>query len=113
MKRTPPRDVNDVLVHLYGISQTKPIEQFQSAALALFKPVLTFDAAIWGAGLTTDTGIDIDSFHLHNKSPDMVAAYEEVKHLDVSTTRIYTHVLKVAAGCTSSPLDSLSSLMLD
>jgi site-specific recombinase XerD len=29
-------------------------------------------------------------------------------HSDVSTTMIYTHVLKVAAGGTSSPLDSLA-----
>ncbi len=28
-------------------------------------------------------------------------------HSDVSTTMIYTHVLKVAAGVTASPLDSL------
>jgi hypothetical protein len=28
-------------------------------------------------------------------------------HSDVSTTKIYTHVLKVAAGGTVSPLDSL------
>jgi hypothetical protein len=27
--------------------------------------------------------------------------------LDVSTTMIYTHVLKVAAGGTASPLDAL------
>ena len=31
-------------------------------------------------------------------------------HSDVSTTMIYTHVLKVAAGRASSPLDSLTSL---
>jgi integrase len=32
-------------------------------------------------------------------------------HSDVSTTIIYTHVLKVAAGGTASPLDALSSLV--
>ena len=29
-------------------------------------------------------------------------------HSDVSTTMIYTHVLKVAAGGTASPLDALT-----
>ena len=82
MKTTPPADVNDALIRLYVISQEQPIEQFQSTALALLKPVLTFDAAIWGAGSTSESGIDIHSFHLHNKTPEMVSAYEEVKHLD-------------------------------
>ena len=82
MTTKPPADVNDLLVRLYVISHEQPIEQFQSTALALLKPVLTFDAAIWGAGSTTESGIDIHSFHLHNKTPEMVSAYEEVKHLD-------------------------------
>jgi site-specific recombinase XerD len=33
-----------------------------------------------------------------------------VKDSDVSTTMIYTHVLKVAAGGTASPLDALAVL---
>ena len=35
---------------------------------------------------------------------------ELLGHSDVGTAMIYTHVLKVAAGGTSSPLDSLTSL---
>lgn len=77
-------DYNDLLLRLYRLSHEQPIAAFQDSVLELTKQVLPFDSAMWGAATMTSRGIDIHAIHLHKQPMEMLAAYEEVKHLDTA-----------------------------
>ena len=47
------------------------------------------------------------AMHLLQSGTDICTVQELLGHSDVSTTMIYTHVVKLAADGTASPLDTL------
>jgi len=79
---------NHLLLHLYRLSHEQPVEHFQDGALELLKSVLPFDSAMWGSATMTKAGIDIHTIHLHRQPPEMLSAYEEVKHLDTAAQAV-------------------------
>ena len=91
-----PADFNTLLLRLYRLSQELPIQHFQDAALAQIKRVLPFDSSMWGTATTTPEGIDIHTVHLHEKSPEMLLAYEPVKHQDSAAATVFgkSHVTR-------------------
>ena len=70
------------LLDIYRASAECPLHEFQDAALNAVKPAVAFDASMWGTAQWLPSGIDIHSIHLHQKSPQMLIDYQEVKHLD-------------------------------
>ena len=77
-----PTDFNELLLRLYRLSQELPIHYFQDVALSLVKQVLPFDSSMWGTVTYGPNVFDIHTIHLHEESPEVLVAYEQVKHQD-------------------------------
>lgn len=81
-------EYSQLLLTLYRLAQESPVHQFQDAALTLVKSYLAFDSSMWGTATMREGGIDIHSIHLHNSSPAMLEAYEQVKHCDTAAVQV-------------------------
>lgn len=82
-------DFGELLLRLYRLSREQPIHLFQDQALSLVKQEVSFESAMWGTAATAPDGIDVHTLHLHDKSPQMMIDYEEVKHLDTAAASLF------------------------
>ncbi len=88
MQRSALSEFSQLVLSIYRHAQELPVQQFQDKILAAIKPSLPFDASMWGTATMAPSGIDIHSIHLHNFSPETLAAYEKVKHQDTAAARM-------------------------
>ena len=80
---------SDLLLALYRASRESSLTAFQNEAIALAKSCLKFDSSMWGSATLTSAGLAIHNVHLHNEPPEMVAAYETVRHKDAAMFELW------------------------
>lgn len=84
-------DFSDFLLRLYRLAHESSIETFQDAALGLVKPLIAFDASMWGTATTDRDGIDVRTLHLHQKTPEMMRATAAVPERAQTVSRGRPH----------------------
>jgi DNA-binding CsgD family transcriptional regulator len=80
---------SDLLLALYRASRERALNEFQDAAIELANSCLNFDSSMWGSATLTSAGLAIHNVHLHNEPPEMVAAYETVRHKDAAMFELW------------------------
>ena len=79
---------NALVLDLYRGVREVSFTEFQNYALGIMKPILQFDIAIWGMGVSSGNGALISSVHLHNLPPQMMDEYAgEVQSQDPAAQR--------------------------
>lgn len=79
---------NALVLDLYRGVREVSFTEFQNYALGILKPILQFDVAIWGMGVSSGNGALISSVHLHNLPPEMMGEYAgEVQRQDPAAKR--------------------------
>jgi DNA-binding CsgD family transcriptional regulator len=79
---------NALVLDLYRGVREAAFTEFQNYALGIMKPILQFDVAIWGMGVSSGNGALISSVHLHNLPPQMMDEYAgEVQSQDPAAQR--------------------------
>lgn len=106
MTTAAPSAYNELLLHLYRQSHELPLERFQDETLELIKQVLPFDSSMWGSATLTPHGIDVHTIHLHRQPPEMLQAYEEIKHLDTAAMQVARQPATTLAFHTDSWFDA-------
>lgn len=91
MSRTSLPEFSRFLLDLYRHAQEVPVHEFQDSVLRGVKPLLHFDASIWGTGTMTAQGIEIHSLHRHNFPDEMFTAFAKVRHQDTAAMRMASH----------------------
>jgi DNA-binding CsgD family transcriptional regulator len=76
-------EIGSLILSIYESAREVPMAHFQKHALDLLAKYVHFDKAKWGSVSVTNRGVSFHSPYLYNDSPDVGAAYEEVRDQDI------------------------------
>lgn len=83
-----PEKLSNLLLALYAACDRSPVSDFQIDALRLVQAALPFDSAFWATGVLGPREEPvIQSVCLFHQPQEMLASYEQVKHLDTILAR--------------------------